>query len=100
MQQKKMYVLVEQWSTSGLSKKAFSQKAGVSYDSFLYWAQKYSREQNGLKKKPEEIFVPLQVEYPANIQELPLEITYPNGVKLTCPPSISFEQLQQLIYFF
>ena len=100
MQQKKMYVLVEQWSTSGLSKKAFSQKAGVSYDSFLYWSQKYSRKGKGSKKGDGEIFVPLQMEYPANIQELPLEITYPNGVKLTCPPSISFEQLQQLIYFF
>jgi hypothetical protein len=100
MQQEKMYALVEQWGTSGLSKKEFSQQAGISYYSFLYWAQKYSRERNLTQKKPTEIFVPLQMEYPANMQGPSLEVTYPNGVKLTCPPSISFEELHQLIRFF
>lgn len=100
MRQEKMYALVEQWEATGLSKKEFSQQAGVTYDSFLYWAQKYSRERNLTQKKPAEIFVPLQMEYPANMQGSSVEVTYPNGVKLTCPPSISFEELQQLIRFF
>lgn len=100
MQQEKMYALVKEWASSGLSKKEFSKKVGISYCSFLYWAQKYSREKNISRKKPDEIFIPLQMEYSSNIQELPVELTYPNGVKLACPPSISLEQLHQLIHFF
>ncbi|NJO91971.1 MAG: hypothetical protein HC831_25625 [Chloroflexia bacterium] len=102
MQQEKMYALVEQWESSGLSKKEFSLKEGVSYDSFLYWAQKYNREINLAKRSScsREIFVPLQVEYPVNMQEQPVEITYPNGVKLACSPSVSLEQLHRLIHFF
>jgi hypothetical protein len=96
MQQEKMYTLVEQWEASGLSKKEFSQNAGITYDSFLYWAQKYSREVNRTTKRSSEIFVPLQMDYPVNIQELPVEITYPNGVKLACSPSVSLEQLHRL----
>jgi hypothetical protein len=68
MQQEKMYTLVEQWEASGLSKKEFSQNAGITYDSFLYWAQKYSREVNRTTKRSSEIFVPLQMDYPVNIQ--------------------------------
>jgi hypothetical protein len=44
MDQEKMYALVEQWSMSGLSKRGFSKNKGISYHSFLYWAQKWDRE--------------------------------------------------------
>jgi hypothetical protein len=98
MQQEKMYALVEEWFISGLSKKVFSEQAGVGYNTFLYWAQKWSRENGKRSQSSDEIFLPLQMDHPSNIQESSVEITYPNGVKLSCSPSLA--QLQQLIRFF
>jgi hypothetical protein len=92
MHQEKMYALVEEWSISGLSKKVFSERAGIGYNTFLYWAQKWSRENQKSHENNIETFLPLQEDSPSSMQNGLLEVTYPNGVKLSCPASISITQ--------
>jgi hypothetical protein len=48
MHQEKMYALVEEWSISGLSKKVFSERAGIGYNTFFVLGPKM--EQGESKK--------------------------------------------------
>lgn len=98
--QEKMYALVEQWKQSGLSKKLFSQQEGLTYDSFLYWSQKYDKVHAVSKGREYSGFVPLQLTPEVEALDIPIEISYPNGVKVKVASSIGFAEFQKLVQIF
>lgn len=96
--QEKMYALVEQWKLSGLSKKMFSRQKGITYYSFLYWSQKYAKEHTG--KKQLSGFIPVELAPAVKAIDIPIEISYPNGVKVKVATSIGFAEFQKLVQIF
>lgn len=55
-----MFVLIEQWKSSGLSQKAFCEQHEVRYHVFHYWYKRYRRQH----QKPVDntsAFIPLQI---------------------------------------
>ncbi len=97
----RMYALVGRWQKSGLSKKAFSQKEGITYESFRYWVKKHSKESSITREGYNTPgFVPLQVKPSMDIIPSNIEITYPNGIKVNCPSTIGLGPLKMLIRLF
>ena len=47
-----MFELVRQWRNSGLTRKSFSQKHGITEASFDYWCSKHDTEQKLLNNQP------------------------------------------------
>ena len=91
-----MYALVESWKKSGQSKTTFSQGQGIKLHTFVYWVNKYETDQT-LKEvsKSEGTFIPLSIEQP--LERGKIEITYPNGVRLSLNGSVSSNYLMELI---
>ena len=71
-----MYQLVEQYQQSGKSQKAYCQATGIGLAKLNYWIRKY-RQQHRIPSG----FLKIDT-MPAPGQQ-PVEICYPNGVRLT-----------------
>jgi hypothetical protein len=74
--QEQMFQLVEEYQQSGRSQKEFCSQQGISLAKLNYWISKYRQE-----RQPSAGFFKIDT-IPAPVQQ-PLEICYPNGVKLT-----------------
>lgn len=83
----KMLALVAHWRESGLTRKQFCNQAGITLSKFNYWVAK-ERAQSS------EGFVELGGGSPS----APVEITYPNGVKLQAAADMSL--LSRLIHLY
>ena len=98
MQQRKkseMYPLVENWQTSGQTKKSFSKANGLALHTFHYWVKKYEKEKSLKSSVPlTSDFIPLKV---ASIPSNQLTLTYPNGVSLQLTGQMSNTYLASLI---
>jgi hypothetical protein len=73
--QEQMYELVGTYEQSGQSQKEFCNQQGISLAKLNYWISKYRQEQ-----QPSAGFFKIET-IPAPGQQ-PVEICYPNGVKL------------------
>ena len=101
-----MYALIERWRNSNKSQKDICKKAGVSFHVFKYWQKKQNiendlredAEKNNLQAQNIGTFIPLSVEPTSDFRELQIE--YPNGVTITCPGSITANQIKELIKLF
>src|SRR5690625_193358 len=76
--QEKMFALVEEYHQSGLSAKLFCEGKGISPSKLYYWIRK-KRDQN------ETGFIKITTD--ATITSVPVELIYPNGVRLQLPAS-------------
>jgi hypothetical protein len=90
----KMFILVNEWEESGVTKSNFAISKGLSYHGFNYWVRVYRRE---LKEKdskvkffnlPEQVkpssgnFIPKNTIYPINPKpQILLELS--SGLKIT-----------------
>jgi len=78
--QQKMFDLIEQWKTSGLSQKAFCLQHEVRYSVFHYWHKRY-REAHNTAAHTASSFIALQIN-----SSLPTasnaELIYPDGRRL------------------
>lgn len=83
-----MTAMIEDWQSSGKSKKQYCLEKGINEAKFYYW---YSR--NNEKGTPQS-FIP--IEKPSCAGEI--ELSYPNGVKLKFNGDLSL--LAQLIRFY
>lgn len=81
-----MSAMIEDWQSSGKSKKQYCLEKGINEAKFYYW---YSRnnEKGGTPRR----FIP--IEKPSGAGEI--ELSYPNGVKLKVNGDLSL--LAQLI---
>jgi len=86
--------LIEQQKFSGLNVQAFCKKEKLNLATYYYWHQQ-------LRKNPEvSKIIPVSIEKP---EQLPvsgkevIELTYPNGVKLSIPSGFEVNLIRQLI---
>lgn len=68
-----MVAIIEDWRSSGKSKKQYCLEKGINEAKFYYW---YSRTDKTKDSTPG--FIPIQK--PSGVSEI--EVVYPNGVKL------------------
>ena len=85
-----MRPIIEKWEVSGLTKKEFCKQHNLAPSVFYYWYKKY--------KSPGSTggFIPIKIKN--TFQESPLEILYPNGVKLKLTGDVPPSLLRQYIY--
>lgn len=98
-----MYRSIALWRESGLSQYQFCKREKLTTSTFSYWLRKF-RKEKGLSKfsreKPVKTFIPVEVSKtiePDVLEIEQIEITYPNGVKVSCPPCIDIAQLKTII---
>ncbi len=98
-----MFLAIEMWRESGLAQIQFCDRENLSIATFGYWLKKYRKEKGQPKpsrEKTVKAFIPVEVPKtigPASTTIDQIGITYPNGVKVTCPASIGIQQLKTLI---
>lgn len=95
-----MYGIVTRWQKSGMKQKDFCRSEGINYYKFKYWKTQYIHEQelnqqkqsNNMARK----FIPIEEPAQENLF-LGVELTFPNGVKLSVNQNISVQEIQNLI---
>lgn len=94
-----MYGIIKRWEQSGLNQKEFCKAEGVNYYTFKYWKTQQHREQKSTHPKPIEPnpdFIPVSLSgFESNSSAI--EITFPNGVKLSCSTDLESGQIIELI---
>lgn len=102
-----MYLAIELWQESGLSQSKFCAREKLSVKTFSYWHRKYKNEK-GLSvecnKETPDTFIPVKVSgnrMPSDTdgEYGRIEVSFPNGVQLSCPVGIDIGQLKNLINF-
>ncbi|HLS12683.1 MAG TPA: hypothetical protein VK050_11015 [Flavobacteriaceae bacterium] len=76
--QEKMFALVEEYHQSGISAKLFCERKGIKSSRFYYWIR---------KKKDQDKSGFIKISTATEIKSLPVELIYPNGVRLQLPAS-------------
>ena len=100
---------LELWSESGLSKLAYCKEADLHYKTFLSWTEVGDVYNKKSKKSPPKTmeseigsphsFIPLDISSSNMDSPTPsfIEITYPNGVRLSCPSTMELSVLKSLL---
>ena len=100
-----MYLAIELWQESGLSQAKFCSCENLPVTTFSYWYRKYKKENGFLVDKNKEAlnsFIPVKVSEGVtstlcNECYARIEISFPNGVQVSCPVGIDASQLKNLI---
>jgi len=99
-----MFLSIELWQESGVSQKAFCDKEELSVPTFRYWLRKYKNEkESATKSNKEESFIPLRVPgidsmiRSCEVSTERITVSFPNGVRVSCPVGIDMHQLRNLI---
>ena len=102
-----MYLAIELWQESGLSQSMFCARENLSVKTFSYWYRKYKKEKGlstGRNKEISDTFIPVEVSGGRtktfrNEGYDRIEVSFPNGVHMSCPVGIDIGQLKSLINF-
>jgi transposase-like protein len=102
-----MYLAIELWQESGLSQIKFCSREKLSVKTFSYWYRKYKNEKGLSGKENKEMpdaFIPVKVSGDRTAADTDgeygrIEVSFPNGVQLSCPVGIDIGQLKNLINF-
>ena len=103
-----MYLAIELWHESRLSQVKFCSREKLSVKTFSYWLRKYRKEKGistGHSKKTSDTFIPVEIPLSgtpstdANTNSGRIEVSFPNGVQMSCPAGIDIAQLKTLINF-
>jgi len=98
-----MYLAVELWQESGLSQRKFCVREKLSLQTFGYWLRKYRNEKEAPAEEDQtETFIPVEVPgakiiEPSFLSSDKIEVSFPNGVRVSCPAGIDIAQLRNLI---
>lgn len=83
---------IELWKESGLNRREYCVQSGIKYGTFKSWFERRNAHRN--------TFIPVEVSSPEPTSQLDTEnitITYPSGMVVNCPCSISSKLLTQLL---
>lgn len=86
-----MFALVEECLASGEKKMKFCRERGIRRNTFYYWENKYHKA----KQEAPEGFLPVEIK--GSPIDSPMEIEYPNGVRLKLAPGTNLSLLRLLI---
>lgn len=88
---REMYPLIERWKESGQTQRKFCESHAIKPSTFIYWLKRYEeREVIPAVSSFREIT-------PEQRTLDKIEITYPNGVRLSLPASSSSEIIRPLL---
>jgi len=90
---------VDEWKTSGESQLAFCQRKAISYNTFVYWKMKRSKNNNSqCSTKKAVSFASVKINKPpyVSLQEN-IRIICPNGSQIIIPAVISQAKLENLL---
>lgn len=90
-----MYALISKCEQGPLSQEQFIGQHGIAKSTFGYWRRKYLREA-GQSQAPDG-FIPVKVGQGPSPNTETIEVAYPNGVRLVCPPGMDLSRLKPLI---
>ena len=91
-----MYPLVEGFSSSRLTCKAYAKSLGMKYDTYKYWVRKYRAEKNSAEKTSvSSNFIPVQI-IAEKVKEHSLDIVYPNGVHINFTSCLNTSEILTL----
>ena len=93
-----MYPLVEAWRSGEQSKSRFCQEHHINIHTFNYWHQKYKLDSDEAREVGRQEFIPLEVgRQGGEVWGHPLELRYPNGVRLCFDGLVDVQYLTTLI---
>ena len=97
-----MYLAIEIWQESGLTKTEFCKREGLPVTSFIHWVQKFNREKDNVNYLVNNYpgFIPVKVTEPEKMVQSTddrIVVSFPNGVKLNLPAGTDITQLKNLI---
>lgn len=84
-----MVAIIDDWRSSGKSKKQYCLENGINQAKFYYWYSRTNKTEDSTAG-----FIPIQK--PSGVREI--EVVYPNGVKLKVNGDLSL--LSQLIHLY
>ncbi len=88
---RQMFEMIEQWRTSGLTKKAYCQQQSIKHHCFYYWYKCYRQAHCDINgNDPMAIgssFAKLQIDQP--ITAASVEIYFPGGVRMLFHDGVS-----------
>ena len=88
---------IEKWKGSGLTKKDYCKGTGLSYDQFKYWCKQLGYIKKRRSRNSGTEFVTLQPVEPIQTINKPIEITYPNGVRVQISGDTPIKTIHSLI---
>lgn len=91
-----MYSLIREWESSGISQLEFLKHHQVARSTFGYWRKKYLLENNS-KAEGKFISVKIADSVTGATSGLPIELHYPNGIRLVCSSGMDLSRLKPLI---
>ena len=86
----KMFALMAEWESCGLTRKEFCTTYGIKLSNFSYWRSRYIKHQSFNESAN---FIKIE---PAATTSF--ELIYPNGVKIVLPVKIDPETISSLIH--
>lgn len=97
-----MYLAIELWQESGLSQQQFCIRERLSVKTFGYWLKKYREEQTGTYPVAgkKDAFIAVKVSEDVRLSDGgagQIEISYPNGVHVSCPVTADKQLLKTLV---
>ncbi|NJO67907.1 MAG: IS66 family insertion sequence element accessory protein TnpB [Bacteroidetes bacterium] len=91
-QQEKMFSLIKSCKESGMTNKDFCQQNNIGQAMFYYWQKKMQESKQALPTG----FIPVKVKNESSFTN-PIEILYPNGVKLRLAQGTDLSVVRVLI---
>lgn len=88
-----MFRLIEEWKTSGKSKKQFCEEHQIAQSRFFYWQKRYSEQNESIQN----CFVPVKTGKKKNESKPGIDIYYPNGVRLQLPAGTGVAVIRSMI---
>ncbi len=98
-----MYLAIEMWQESGLSQHKFCDLEKISKSTFSYWLKKYRKEKKqvqAVSTRSDKAFIPVEISKTFQLSSSsdgPIEIDYPNGVRLRYSGGMEVQKLKSLI---
>ena len=97
-----MFRKVDEFVASGLSQPQYCKQEGFPLTTFSHWLQKYRKEKGITTTASPGPFIPVDVisslAHAGSTTHVPeITITYPTGIKVTCPVDIGTIQLKTLL---
>ena len=86
----KMFELVAEWESSGLTRQEFCEERGVKLSNFSYWRTRYRQSKSASESGSFEKIKPAL--------PLSIELIYPNGVRVVIPAKTDQATISSLIH--
>jgi transposase-like protein len=95
-QKSQMFDMIKQWQSSGKTQTSFISEHSIKPWIFYDWLKKYRKENSRNNFLPVHVREQEQVQEQKAIEPTPIEIHYPNNVKLVISSQTPVETIKQL----